>query len=72
MNNIELFKDYENAKLSTAEEFAQQHRSQTVPYSALPETEIDGIPICIRRDADGFPDCLPRLPPEAGSSRFPL
>ena len=53
MNNIELFKDYENAKLTTAEEFSQQHRQQTVPYSALPETEIDGIPICVRRDANG-------------------
>ena len=53
MNNIALFKDYENAKLTTAEEFSQQHRQQTVPYSALPETEIDGIPICVRRDANG-------------------
>lgn len=53
MNNIELFKDYENAKLTTAEEFAGQHGDRTIPYSALPETEIDGVPICVRRGADG-------------------
>lgn len=53
MNNIELFKDYENAKLTTAVEYAARHQARTVPYSALPETEIDGIPICVRRDANG-------------------
>lgn len=53
MKNIELFKDYENAKLTTAEEFARQHGDVTVPYSTLSQQDIDGIPICVRRDADG-------------------
>ncbi|MBE6958179.1 MAG: type IV secretory system conjugative DNA transfer family protein [Ruminococcaceae bacterium] len=53
MNNIELFKDYENAKLTTAEEYARQNKERTVSYSALSEQNIDGIPICVRRDADG-------------------
>lgn len=53
MKNIELFKDYENAKLVTYEEFANTHKDKTVPFSALPTTEIDGIPICVSRDASG-------------------
>ena len=53
MNNIELFKDYENAKLTTAEEFAGQNGSRTVPYRTLARQDIDGIPICVRRDGDG-------------------
>lgn len=53
MKNIELFKDYENAKLTTAVEFAEQHRDRTVPFSKLDQTDIDGIPICVRRDDDG-------------------
>lgn len=53
MKNIELFKDYENAKLTTAEEFAAINKEKTVAFSELPSTEIDGIPICVRRDGDG-------------------
>ena len=53
MKNIELFKDYENAKLTTAAEFAEQHSDKTVAFSDLPNTDIDGIPICVRRDHDG-------------------
>jgi hypothetical protein len=53
VKNIELFKDYENAKLVTYEEFANTHKDKTVPFSALPTTEIDGIPICVSRDASG-------------------
>ena len=53
MRNIELFKDYENAKLSTAAEYARQHSDATVPFDALQTREVDGIPICIQRDGDG-------------------
>ncbi len=53
MRNIELFKDYENAKLSTAAEYARQHSDATVPFDALQTQAVDGIPICIQRDADG-------------------
>ena len=53
MKNIELFKDYENAKLTTAAEFAEQHSDKTVAFSDLPNTDIEGIPICVRRDHDG-------------------
>ncbi len=53
MKNIELFKDYENAKLVTAEAFVDAHRETTVKYSDLSSRNIDGIPICIRRDDEG-------------------
>lgn len=53
MNNIELFKDYENAKLSTAREYAAAHSDTTVPYSRIAQQEVEGIPICIRRDEAG-------------------
>ena len=53
MKSIELFKDYENAKLVTVEEFVETHRDTTVKYSQLATRDIDGIPLCIRRDGEG-------------------
>ncbi len=53
MKNIELFRDYENAKLVTSTEFAQKHSDSTLPFGALGKAEIEGIPICIRRDQAG-------------------
>lgn len=53
MKNIELFKDYENAKLVTAEEFGRRNQDVTVKYADLPNRNVDGIPICIRRDEAG-------------------
>lgn len=53
MKNIELFKDYENAKLLTAEEYAALHRDTTVKFRDLPFSNVEGIPICIRRDKAG-------------------
>lgn len=53
MKNIELFKDYENAKLTTAREFAEKNRERTIPFNQLSEQNIEGIPICMRRDENG-------------------
>ncbi len=53
LNNIDLFKDYENARLQTAEEFAEKRKAQTVAFESLPESDVEGIPICVRRDAKG-------------------
>ena len=53
MKNIDLFKHYENAKLSTAAEYAAAHEDVTVAFEDLPSREVEGIPICIRRDGDG-------------------
>ena len=53
MKSIELFKDYENAKLVTADEFIASHGEVTVKYSDLGTRCIDGIPICMKRDGAG-------------------
>lgn len=53
MKNIELFKDYENAKLLDAAEYARAHSDMTVRYGELSEREIEGLPICVRRDESG-------------------
>lgn len=53
MRNIDLFRDYENAKLSTAAEYVEAHRDSTVSYDRLPLQDVEGIPICIRRDPQG-------------------
>ncbi len=53
MNNIELFKDYEHARLQTAEEFAAKHGQHTVSFDELEASDMEGIPICLRRDAQG-------------------
>lgn len=53
MKNIDLFRHYENAKMSTAAEYADAHADVTVAYEDLPSREVEGIPICIRRDGDG-------------------
>ena len=53
MKNIDLFRDYENAKLLTADAYTQAHSDSTVPYSALADRDMEGIPICIKRDASG-------------------
>lgn len=53
MKNIELFKDYENAKLISSVEFAEKHKDSTIPYGELSSADIEGIPICVRRDETG-------------------
>lgn len=53
MKNIELFRDYENAKLSTAAEYARARCDTTFSYETLGRQDIEGIPICIRRGEDG-------------------
>lgn len=53
MNSIDLFKDYENAKLLSADEYAEKHGDRTIAFDELPFTDIEGIPICVRRDGSG-------------------
>lgn len=50
MRKIELFKDYENAKLLTAESYQEQNPDMTYDFDSLAEQDINGIPICVRRD----------------------
>ncbi len=53
MKKIELFRDYENAKLSTITEYMASHSEKTYDFDALPGSEVDGIPICVVRDGEG-------------------
>jgi len=50
LKTIDLFRDYENAKLSTVNDYISKHLDATVKYSELGNCEIDGIPICLVRD----------------------
>ncbi len=53
MQKIDVFKDYENTKLLTVEQYRQIHRGATFKFDELGEKEIDGIPVCITRGDDG-------------------
>ena len=53
MRKIDIFRDYENAKLSTVNEFAQAHAEDTFAFSDLGKYEVEGIPICVVRDETG-------------------
>ena len=53
MKNIDLFKDYENSRLVTAEEYSERCKDRTVPFKSIGDREIEGIPICVRRDCSG-------------------
>ncbi len=53
MRNIDIFKDYENAKLSSVEEYKQMHADKTYKYSEISEKEINGIPISVTRNGEG-------------------
>lgn len=53
MRNIDLFQDYENAKLSTAEEYVKAHRDNTFAFDRLPMQNVEGIPVCILRNPQG-------------------
>ncbi len=48
MRKIDLFENYENAKLESCEEFARSHT--TVGYSELSKSDACGLPVCIKRD----------------------
>ena len=53
MRQIELFGDYENAKLLTAAEYQSANPQSTYSYDTLGDQPIDGIPVCVTRGADG-------------------
>lgn len=53
MKKIEIFKDYENAELSDVKGYREKHPKATQKFDKLGKRNIDGIPICITRDAKG-------------------
>lgn len=56
MRKIELFGDYENAKIATVDGYRELHAGDTYCYDRLAEQEIEGIPVCITRNASGTLD----------------
>lgn len=56
MRNVELFKDYENAKIMRVEEYQKLHAARTYRYDSLGEQDVAGIPICLTRAEDGHLD----------------
>ncbi|MBQ7645959.1 MAG: type IV secretory system conjugative DNA transfer family protein, partial [Clostridia bacterium] len=53
MRDIELFKDYETARLFTVGEFHKAHRETTVSYDDLETTDVCGIPVAVTRNGSG-------------------
>jgi type IV secretion system protein VirD4 len=56
MRKIELFRDYENAKISRVEDYRATHPGRTCPFDRLEEQNIDGIPLCVTRAPEGHLD----------------
>ena len=53
MHKIDLFKDYENAKISSVEEYRSAHKGTTYSFDEIPNKEIDGIPVSVTRNDNG-------------------
>lgn len=53
MHNIDLFKDYENAKVESVSEFMEKNAAGTYAFDELERLDIDGIPIAVTRNAEG-------------------
>ena len=56
MRRIELFQDYENAKIVRVPEYRDQHPGLTYRFDRLGDQEIDGIPIAVTRAPEGHLD----------------
>lgn len=52
MKKIDVFKDYENTRVVHYTEL-DSYLGESVPWDKLPETEVAGTPLSIRRKADG-------------------
>lgn len=53
MRNVDLFKDYENAKLHDVASYRALHAGATHCFDELDKTDIAGVPICVTRGEDG-------------------
>ena len=56
MREIELFRDYENAKISLVEDFRAAHPGTTCRFDELGSRPMDGIPLCVTRAPEGHLD----------------
>ena len=50
MRNIDLFRDYENGKVATVDEYRASHPGDTCPFDGLGKKETEGIPVALTRD----------------------
>ncbi len=53
MERIELFKDYENARIVRVDGFRKTHPDSTVLYEELPNVQAEGIPVAVTRNGRG-------------------
>lgn len=53
MIKVDLFKDYENAKILSVDDYRGIHSNSTFQYDELDNQEIDGIPISVTRNQQG-------------------
>ncbi len=53
MERIELFKDYENARIVRVDGFRKTHPDSTVLYEDLPNVQAEGIPVAVTRNGRG-------------------
>ena len=53
MHRIDIFRDYENAKIQRVPEYRSNHPGQTYRFDQLGEQDIDGIPIAMTRSQEG-------------------
>lgn len=58
MRKIDLFRDYENATMWQTEDYRNAYPERCIPFSALPKTEIDGIPVAVTRNGEGKLDVM--------------
>lgn len=56
MRKIDLFQDYENAKIVNVPEYRDTHPGQTYRYDELGKQDIEGIPIAMTRAPEGHLD----------------
>lgn len=56
MREIELFRDYENAKIARVEDYRAAHPGATCRFDELGSRRMEGIPLCVTRAPEGHLD----------------
>ncbi len=53
MHEIDLFNNYENAKLQKIPDYRHTHPGMTYTFDSLQNTDAEGVPICLTRNGEG-------------------
>ena len=56
MRKIELFRDYENARICRVEDYRAAHPGTTCRFEELGSRDMEGIPLCVTRAPEGHLD----------------